>query len=86
MEMNPHIPGQVKTRRPVLLFIKSVGTPLVLYVDEPDEVYDELQAIIAKANPKAPKMVEKIGKGPLKKVSLLDTQIASVAIQEEPAI
>jgi len=84
--MNPHIPGQIKTRKPVLLFIKGAGTPLVLYVDDPDEVYAEIKNIIAKANPQFPKLVEKAGKGPLKKVSMLDTQISGVAIQEEPAV
>ena len=85
--MNPNIPaGQIKTRRPILLFIKNVSTPLVLYVDEPDEAYKEIRNLITKASPQSPKMVEKIGKGPVKKVSVLDTQIAGVAIQEVPAI
>ncbi len=86
MEMNPNIQGQqIKTRRPVLLFLKMVGPPLVLYVDNPDDTYFDIKNIIANANPKSPKMLEKIAKGPLKKIAVLDTQIAGVAIQEEPA-
>lgn len=84
--MNPHIPGQAKTRKPVMIFIKSFGAPIVLYVDEPEEVYEEVKKIIAKANTHSPKMIEKIGKGPLKKVAVFDTEIVGVALQEEPAV
>ena len=85
--MNPHIQGQqMKTRKPVLIFLKAVGTPLVFYVDNSDETYIEIKNIIANANPHAPKIVENFGKGPLKKLAVLDTQIAGVAIQEEPAV
>lgn len=86
MGMNPHLQGQqIKTRKALLIFLKAVGPPLVLYVDNSDEIYLEIRKIISSANPKAPKMIEKIGKGPLKKIAMLDTQIAGVAIQEEPA-
>jgi len=84
--MNPHIPGQQMTiRKALLIFLKVVGSPLVLYVDNPDETYAEIKKIIANANPHSPKIIEKLGKGPLKKIAVLDTQIAGIAIQEEPA-
>lgn len=86
MGVSPNIPGQqIKTRKALLIFLKVVAPPLVLYVDNPEEIYSEIRKIIANANPQAPKMIEKIGKGPLKKVAVLDTQLAGVAIQEEPA-
>ena len=84
--MNPHIPGQqMQIRKALLVFLKVVGPPLVLYVDNPDETYVDIKKIIANANPHSPKVIEKLGKGPLKKIAMLDIQIAGVAIQEEPA-
>lgn len=85
--MNPNIGGQqLQIRKALLIFIKTMGAPIVLYVDNPDEMYAEIRQIIANAVPAAPKLVEKLGKGPLKKVAILDTQIAGVAIQEEPVV
>jgi len=75
---------QIQTRKAVLIFLKHVAPPIILYVDEPDELYQEVRQIISKASPATPKLIENIGKGPLKKVSALDIQIAGVAIQEEP--
>jgi hypothetical protein len=75
---------KVKTRRPVLIFLKMVGPPLVLYVDDTEAVYDELKQIMQNASEQSPKLIEKTGKGPLKKLAVLDVQIAGVAIQEEP--
>lgn len=82
--MNPYqgMP-QIQTRRPLLIFLKHVGPPLVLYLEDVDTAYNEVKKIIAGANAQTPKLIEKIGNGPLKKVAVLDTQIAGVAIQEE---
>lgn len=80
--MQPY-PQQIKTRKAVLIFLKIVGPPLVLYVDDPDALYAEIRQIIANASPTAPKLIEKLGKGPLKKISIIDNQIAGIAIQEE---
>lgn len=74
---------QVKTRKAVLIFLKVVGPPLVLYVDDPDSLYLEIRQIMVNASQSSPKLIEKIGKGPLKKLSILDTQIAGVAMQDE---
>jgi hypothetical protein len=85
--MNPHVQAQpMKTRKAVLIFLKIVGPPLVLYVDNPDEFYIEMKKVISNANPQSPKMIEKIAKGPLKKIAVLDTQIAGIAVQEEPSM
>lgn len=81
--MQPFQQQQVKTRKPVLIFLKMVGPPLVLYVDDSESLFEEIKAIIANASEKNPRLVEQIGKGPLKKLCILDTQIAGVAIQEE---
>jgi len=51
-----------------------------LYVENPEELYTELQQA-AKAT--TPKFIEKETTGPLKKVSFISNQIAAIAIQEE---
>ncbi len=72
--------GQVS----VLVFVKSLSTPVVLYSETPTQLYDDLKQIIRSANPQAPKLIEKPGVGPLKKVCLLDTEISGVALQLDP--
>lgn len=84
MQGFPQQGQQLSTRKAVLIFLKNVGPPLVFYVDEPETLFAEIKQIIAKAVQTSPKMLEQVGKGPLKKVAVLDTQIAAVALQEEP--
>lgn len=82
--MNPYqASSTMQIRKPLLIFLKHVGPPLVLYIDDSEVAYNEVKKIMMTANPQAPKLIEKIGNGPLKKVAVLDTQIAGVAIQEE---
>jgi hypothetical protein len=68
----------------VLIFMKSLSTPIVLYADNPTQLYEELKQIIRAANPQSPKLLEKQGVGPLKKVAFLDTELSGVAIQMDP--
>jgi hypothetical protein len=68
----------------VLVFLKSLATPVVLYADNAMQLYDELKQIIKSASPQAPKLIEKQGVGPLKKVSFLDTELSGVALQADP--
>lgn len=70
----------------VLVFLRSLSTPVVLYADQPTQLYEEMKRIIQAANPKMPKLIEKTGVGPLKKVSLLDTEISGVALQADPLL
>ena len=74
---------QIKTRKSVLVLMKHSAPPLVLYVDEPEQLYEELKIAIKSANQAMPKLIEKQAKGPVKDFSVLDTQLAGVAIQEE---
>ncbi len=76
-------PQQIKTRRPLLVFLKNVAPPIVLYTDDTDALYAEMLEIITNANPNSPKLIEQSAKGPVKKLAVLDTQIAGIAIQEE---
>lgn len=73
----------IKKRYAVLAFIKGSTAPLVLYVKEPQQLYDELVGLIQ--SQKAV-MVEKETDGPIKKVCFLSNQLSAVAIQEEQYI
>ncbi len=70
----------------VLVFLKSLATPVVLYAENPSQLYEEMRQIIKSANPHQPKLLEKQGVGPLRKVSFLDTELSGVAIQVDPVL
>ena len=73
---------QFKTRLALLVFLKGTAAPIVLYFDEPKAVYDEiLSAMRTQSN--VGKLIEKEPNGPIKKISIMSNQIASVALQEE---
>ncbi len=74
--------AQVKKRLSVLVFLKGTTAPIVLYVENPLELYDELTQIL-KLNSQTPKLIEKNTLGPVKRVCIQSTQICAVAIQEE---
>jgi hypothetical protein len=67
----------------VLVFLKGLSAPIVLYSDHPAQLYEEIRVIIKTANHSSPKLMEKPGAGPLKKVSFLDTEVSGVALQSE---
>jgi len=71
---------QIKTRTSLLIFVKGSSAPIVLYVENPQASYDELQQLI-----KIPSatIIEKEGTGPIKKVTIQASQISAVALQEE---
>jgi len=77
--MNPH----TGTGSSVLVFLRYLAAPVVLYSDNPVTLYDEMRRHIQQANPAAPKLLEKAGAGPLKKVSFFDTEVMGVAIQSD---
>jgi len=70
----------VKKRTSVLVFLKGSTAPLVLYVENPEELYAELKQAIK--SPTAV-LIEKETQGPLKRVCFISNQVASLAIQEE---
>lgn len=74
--------NQLKRRNSVLVFLKGTTAPLVLYVENPQALYEELTQIL-KLNSPTPKIIEKSTVGPIKKVSILSTQLCAVALQEE---
>ena len=73
-------PQNIKTRTSVLVFIKGSTAPLVLYVENPQELYTELTQAMKSATAT---FIEKETIGPLKKVSFVSNQIAAIAMQEE---
>lgn len=71
---------QFKTRTALLIFIKGSSAPVVLYVENPQAVYDELQQVI---KGQTPGVIEKEGTGPIKKLTVQASQISAVALQDE---
>ena len=71
---------QIKVRTALLVFIKGASAPVVLYLDSPQAVYEEVQQLI-----KTPSsaLFEKEGNGPIKKFSVAINQISAVALQDE---
>ncbi len=76
---------QLKKRTSVLVFLKGTTAPLVLYVENPEMLYDELSQIL-KVNSTTPRLIEKSTLGPIKKVCIQSTQICAIAMQEEQYI
>ena len=73
-------PQNIKKRTSVLIFLKGSTAPLVLYVENPQDLYNELTQLLKTASNA---IVEKETQGPIKKVSFAASQIAAVAMQEE---
>lgn len=71
---------QIKTRTAVLIFIKGSSAPVVLYVENPQAVYEELQQLLKS---QSSMLVEKEGTGPIKKITVHSNQISAVALQDE---
>ena len=74
------IQGTIQTRMALLIFCKDVSTPMVLYFDNAQKVYEDLKNVI---NSKEIKMIEFEPIGPIKKASILSDKIVGVALQEE---
>ncbi len=82
--MANHFSGQSqKTRISVLVFIKGSAAPIVLYVENPITVYEELKKLVETG---VNRFYEKECFGPIKKVSFLTGQISALGVQEEPCL
>lgn len=73
--------GNIQIKTSLLIFLKGSVAPIVLYFEDPKKVYDDLQKVLKAAS--APKMIELDASGPIKKVSLVSTEISGLALQEE---
>lgn len=76
-------PQNVKKKISVLVFLKGSTAPLVLYVENPQDLYAELSQLMKSASTV---LIEKETQGPIKKVCFASNQIAAVAMQEEQYI
>lgn len=74
---------QLKSRKALLIFMKSASAPLVVYPQNIDGAYEELKKKMELANNNNPQVIEMEAAGPLKKFSLISSQISALAIQEE---
>ena len=74
------IQGTIKTRMALLVFCKDMASPMVLYFDNAQKIYEDLKTLI---NSTEVKMVEFEPLGPIKKASILSDRIVAVALQEE---
>ena len=73
-------PQNIKKKISVLVFLKGSTAPIVLYVENPLELYTELSQLVKTSSNL---LVEKETQGPIKKVCFVANQIAAVAMQEE---
>lgn len=81
----PFSQGPMKKRTAVLVFLKGTTAPLVLYVDNPIDVYEELAQVV-RVNSPTPRLIEKNTNGPIRKVCIQSTSICAVALQDEQFI
>ncbi len=72
--------GKIATRTAVLVFCKDMASPMVLYFDNAQKIYDDLRALV---NSTEVKLVEFEPIGPIKKATILSDRIVGVALQEE---
>lgn len=70
----------------VLLFLKGLATPVVLYVPNAPALYTELKGILSSTQSLSPKVIEKKGHGPIGHVCFKDVDLVGVALQTEPAL
>lgn len=77
------IQGKIATRTALLVFCKDMASPMVLYFDNAQKIYDDLRALI---NSTEVKLVEFEPLGPIKKATILSDRIVGVALQEEKYI
>ena len=75
--------NKIATRTALLIFCKDVASPMVLYFDNAQKIYDDLKALI---NSTEVKLVEFEPLGPIKKATILSDKIVGVALQEEKYI
>ena len=71
---------QVKSRTALLIFIKGSAAPIVLYLENPQASYEEIQQLL---RTQSSAIIEKEANGPIKRVSIIANQISAVALQEE---
>ncbi len=64
----------------IILLFRS-APPFVLYPEDAEAMYTDMQNVIRSAKPTAPKLIEKQAHGPIKKVCFIDTELVGVSTQ-----
>ena len=82
-QVSQQMQGKIATRTAVLVFCKDMASPMVLYFDNAQKIYEDLRALI---NSTEVKLVEFEPIGPIKKATILSDRIVGVALQEEKYI
>ena len=65
----------------LIIFVQGSIAPVVLYLDDPQKVYDNIIELIHNPNP--PRIFEIEANGPIKKVTLVTSDVTGCALQEE---
>lgn len=65
----------------VLVLLKGLASPVVLYSEHPKMLYETLKQAWQKASLQHPKLIEQETSGPLKRVCFYDTDIVGLALQ-----
>ncbi len=72
---------QLKQKTAFIVFVKGSIAPVVLYLNDPIKVYENVQSLIR--NPQAPRVFEIEANGPVKKVTFVTSEITGCALQDE---
>lgn len=76
--------NNIQIKISLLIFVKGSVAPVVLYFENPKKIYEDIKEILKAAE--APRMLELEAVGPIKKVSLMTSEISGLALQEEQYI
>ena len=76
---NPYMHQPTKTRISILVFFKGTAAPIVMYIENPVTVYEELKKLVESGQNK---LYEKECYGPIRKVCFMTGQVIALAIQE----
>ncbi len=70
---------QVKTRKVLIIFLKSAPQPIMIYSANPQKDYEELKNMMKMPNI----MINKEAVGPIKNYCMLSNNILGVMLQDE---
>ena len=74
------VENNVQVRTAVLVFCRDMSSPMVLYFDNAEEIYQQVRALMDSSDIK---VVEFEPIGPIKKATVSSDRIVGVALQEE---
>ncbi len=84
MSQQQYTSHPINKKTSFIVFVKGSVAPIVLYLDEPIKVYQNIQNLLR--SPQPPKFFEIEASGPIKKVTLVTSEVSGCALQEEIVI